>query len=268
MNLSMEVYSVNPLTLQGIVEEFDSVEWTEYAFKAGSFTVNALLTNKNRSLLVEGNVIRFEGTTAGIIEYIHEETQDGSVNVQVGGHLLIWMAENRILWGTYNLYDYPANIMHYLANDCMINPSRGVDSADQTKRKYPGLVDDENYTTELYSKIRKQKTGGSCLDLETEIGSTNLVAFGIRLNPSVPQMEFWTRSGLNRSINQDVNIPVHYSTELDDVLESTYDFNSTDSKNIALVAGAGYEPERAYGTVIDGELVDFHYTGIWPPNSN
>ena len=266
MNLSMEVYSVNPLTLQGIIEEFDSIEWTEYAFKAGSFKLNAALTATNKTLLVEGNILRFEGETAGIIEYIHEETYEGSANIEVGGHLLIWMAENRILWGMYNLYDYPPSIMHYLAVDCMISPSRGVDSLDKAKRQYPDLIDDIDYTTVLYDKIRKQKTGDSCLQVLSEIGSTNLTAFGIRLNPSAPRMEFWTRESTNRSIHQQTNTPVHYSTELDDVLESTYDYNSTESKNIVLIAAAGNEPDRVYATVMDGELIDFHYTGTWPPN--
>lgn len=57
-------------------------------------------------------------------------------------------------------------------------------------------------------------------------------------------MEFWTRWGKNRSVNQNVNDPVFYSTELDDVLSSEYSYNSQDWRNVALVAGEGEGNDR------------------------
>ena len=54
-----------------------------------------------------------------------------------------------------------------------------------------------------------------------------------------PQMEFWARPGVDRSVHQSVLEPFFYSTELDDVLSSQYSYDSGNYRNIALVAGEG-----------------------------
>ena len=82
-----------------------------------------------------------------------------------------------------------------------------------------------------------------------ELGEEYQVAFGVRFNPAVPQMEFWTNPGVNRSVGQDVNEPVFYSTELDDVLSSEYSYDSGDYRNVAYVAGEGEGDDRVVITV-------------------
>lgn len=69
-------------------------------------------------------------------------------------------------------------------------------------------------------------------------------------------MEFWARYGVDRSTGQNVNDPVFYSTELDDVLESDYDYDSRNYRNVTLVAGEGEGADRVSVTVenpVEGE---------------
>lgn len=99
------------------------------------------------------------------------------------------------------------------------------------------------------SAIRKQKTGGSLQETLEEIGEANQVAYGVRLNAQIPQMEFWTRQGVDRTVSQSENEPVFYSTELDDVLSSEYFYDSSSYRNIALVAGEGEGADRMLVTV-------------------
>lgn len=237
MDLKMEVYSPF-LELLGVLEVFNSVIWEEKAFSTGSFSLESLITDESKTLLAPENIIWIEGETAGIIEYFHEETGPSGPYISVKGRLLTGILERCILWGQYDMSGTPPIIMHRLVNDCCVNPARG----DTEARKIPHLV--------LLgppaggSTIRAQKTGGTLLEALEELGEAYGVAFGIRFNPAVPRMEFWTRWGQNRGVNQVANDPVFYSTELDDVLSSEYSYNSQDWKNVALVAGEGEGADR------------------------
>lgn len=244
MDLKMEVYTPG-LELLGLLEIQNSVIWENKAFGAGSFSVTSILTADTRPLLSAENIIWIAGDEAGVIEYINQEAEE-SANINVKGCNLTGLLARRILWGRYDLSGTPPQIMHHLVNECAVNPTRG----DVQARKIPGLVLLDPPTGG--ASIRIQRTGGELLETLEELGETYGVAFGIRFNPSVPQMEFWTRWGVNRSIRQSVNDPVFYSTELDDVLSSEYTYNSQDYRNVALIAGEGEGNDRVMVTV-EGE---------------
>lgn len=232
MDLKMEVYSPH-LELLGLLEIQNSIIWEDKAFSAGSFSINAQITEESLTLLVPENILWIADDYAGIIEYVQEETGKSGPYITVKGYNLTGILERRILWGQYNLTGTAASIMHRLVNDCCITPSRGGAEA----RKIPGLVD--LGAPAGGESIRVQKTGGTLLEELEDLGETYGVAFGVRFNPAVPQMEFWTRWVQDRTVNQSVHEPVFYSTELDDVLSSEYSYNSQDWRNVALVAGEG-----------------------------
>lgn len=243
MDLKMEVYTPY-LELVGILEVYRSVIWEEKAFGSGSFSVDALITPESNALLVPDNIIWIEGETAGVIGYIQEQSGKDGPYITVKGPELTGILEQRILWGQYDMTGTPPAIMHQLVNDCCISPTRGNPAES---RVIPGLV---SLTPAAGGdSIRVQKTGGTLLEALEQLGAAFGVAFGVRFNPAIPRMEFWTRWGQNRSINQDTNDPVFYSTELDDVLSSEYSYNAQDWRNVALVAGEGEGGDRVTVTV-------------------
>lgn len=242
VDLKMEVYTP-ALELIGFLEIHRSVIWEEKAFTAGSFSVESIITPESLAMLQPENIIWIEGETAGIIEYVQEEAGEDGPYITVKGRMLTGILDRRILWGQYNLKGSTPGIMHTLVHDCCISPTRG----DAEARKIPGLV-----LTDIPpggETIQIQATGGTLLERLETLGETYGVAFGVRFNAAVPQMEFWTRWGQDWSIHQSNNTPVLYSTELDDVLSSEYTYNSQDYRNVALVAGEGEGAERVYVTV-------------------
>lgn len=243
MELKLEVYSPG-LELIGVLEICRSVIWREYAFEAGSFSVESLITPEVTALLVPDNILWIEGNAAGIIEYVQDEVDENGPYITVKGPLLSGILERRILWGRYALYDTAEGMMYSLVNDCAVNPTRG----DVSARKIPGLVLDKSVMAGS-EKIRKQQAGGSLLETLSEIGEANQTAFGVHFNAEIPQMEFWARQGVNRTINQNANEPVFYSTELDDVLSSEYTYDSSEWRNVTLIAGEGEGDNRVYVTV-------------------
>ncbi|MCM1235405.1 MAG: siphovirus ReqiPepy6 Gp37-like family protein, partial [Ruminococcus flavefaciens] len=256
MDLKMEVYSPS-LELLGLLEIQNSVIWERKAFSAGSFSLQSLITDESRTLLVPENIIWIAGEDAGIIEYVQQQSGDDGPYIEVKGYDLTGILERRILWGKYDLSGQVPDIMYRLVDDCCVHPTRG----DTAARVIPGLALSDAPVGG--ASVRAQKTGGSLLEALEALGETYQVAFGIRFNPSVPQMEFWARPGVNRTINQDTNEPVFYSTELDDVLSSDYSYNSQDYRNIALVAGEGEGNNRTMVTVTnDGEAQTYEAVGF------
>lgn len=241
MDLKMEVYSPF-LELMGVLEQYKSIIWEDKAFSAGSFSVDALLTERTRALLVPNHILWIEGDTAGIIEFI-EEAADSSAYITVKGRLLTGILDFFILYGQYELNGTVPSIMRQLVDDTAIAPTRW----DAEARKVPNLVLAE--AADGGQTIRTQKTGGSLLEALEELGEAYQTPFGIRFNPAVLQMEFWARPGVDRSVRQNVNDQVVYSTELDDILSSEYSYNSTDWRNVAAVAGEGEGGSRVMITV-------------------
>lgn len=243
MELKMEVYSTPGLELLGVLEQYRSVIWEDKAFSAGSFSLEALLTKETLSLLVPENIIWIEGKTAGIIEYIQEKSGKDGPYITVKGRLLTGILDRRILWGRYDLSGTAPSIMRELVKDCAVTPTRG----DAEARKIPNLTLLDVPANGV--SIRKQQTGGTLLEALEEIGETYNVAYGVQFNAETPKMEFWTRVGENRAAGQSDNEPVFYSTELDDVLSSEYSYDSTNYRNISLVAGEGEGNNRVMVTV-------------------
>lgn len=242
MDLKLEVYSP-ALELLGLLEVHRSVIWESKAFGAGSFSLESLITEESRALLVPDNILWIEGDTAGVIEHIQQQAGTDGPYITVKGRDLTGLLDRRILWGLYDLNATPPAVMHHLVQDSAVRPTRG----DSEARKLPGLALLD--APAGGNKIRYQKTGGSLLDALELLGEAYQVAFGVRFNAAVPRMEFWTRWGADRSVTQSINEPVFYSTELDDVLESEYSYDSANYRNVSLVAGEGEGKDRVLVTV-------------------
>lgn len=247
MDLKMEVYSPF-LELLGLLETHDSVIWEENAFSAGSFSIRALITEQSRALLVPNHIIWLAGEAAGIIEYVEQAAEEGGPYITVKGRDLTGILDWYILWGRYDLNGPVAALMYQLVDSCCIHPAVG-----QAQSRVIPVLTLAGTPPAGGPSIRTQRTGGTLLEALEGLGEAYHVAFGIRLNPEVPQLEFWARPGVSRSVNQSGNEPVFYSTELDDVLSSEYSYDSGDYRNIALVAGEGEGNDRVMVTVtLDG----------------
>lgn len=232
MKLKMEVYSPE-LELLGILETFSSILWDDWSFEAGSFSLESMLTPQTRSLLKANHIIWIEGDTAGIIEHIYAKAKPEGISLTIKGPLIKGLLANRSLWGLYNLSGEVPALMNELVTDCAISPSYLPQI-----RKINGLVL-SGQVPSTGVNIVKQKTGGELIESLGELGQAYGIAFGVGFNASVPQMEFWTRKCVDRTVDQSIVEPVFYSTELDDVLESEYTYNSTGYKNALLILGEG-----------------------------
>lgn len=244
MNLKMEVYNED-LELIGILETYSSLLIEDWSFEAGSFSLESILNEETRPLLVPDNIIWFGDKIAGRIEYVYGQNTN-LVTITIKGGLLKGILDTRILWGLYNLKGSAPELMYQLVEDNAVSPTRG----NPEKRKIPNLT--LKPVPQDSRIIRIQKTGGSLLEALSDMGSSQQVFFDVEFNPKILKMEFVTRVGVNRTIHQNDVEQVFFGTELDDILESSYTYNSQDYKNSALVAGEGEGSERKLLEVLKG----------------
>lgn len=265
MDLKMEVYTP-ALELIGILSVFRSVIWEDNAFTSGTFSVESIISDESRELLVPEHIIWIEGETAGVVEHVEASVGDDGPYITAKGRLLTGILDRRILWGEYSLAGEPPTLMYALVEDCAINPTRGNTAA----RVIPGLLLDGDppampgiYTALVGTAIvgaatlgnsdpgmsvRKQKTGGSLLEALEELGTANQVSFGVKFDAEATRLLFWARPGRNLTVGQDEYEPVFFSTELDDVLSAEYYYDSSEYRNLSLVAGEGEGAARVFST--------------------
>ena len=249
MSLKMEVYD-SSYVLLGILEEFNSLLWEDFSRKAGTFSIEAPLTPLTKAWLKPDHLLWIEDGTAGFIESIGEVVGDSGMSITAKGHLLTGILDRRILWGTYNLSGDTITLMRQLVTDCAISPTRGD---NLSARKIPELILDTTITSGGLT-LRKQKTGGSLLEALEELAEAGQVSFGVKFDPANLKLVFWARPNVNRTVNQTPNEPVLYSTELDDVLAAEYSYDSSEQKNVTLVAGSGQGEERIFVTVENNSI--------------
>lgn len=230
--LKMEVYS-NSFLLLGVLDEFTSLMWDDWAFESGTFTITAPLTNRTRAWLRPEHFVWFEGDAAGIIENLSLTVSETGLDLVAKGNMVKGLLGRRILWNAYNVSDKVSAIMHQAVLDNAVQPT------DQ-RRIVPGMVIKEQPVL-VGSNVRVQKTGGGLLEFLEEVGRANNTAYGVDFIPGVGSLQFgfWTRACRDLTVEGGSPDWVLYSTTLDDVLDSSYQYDASQYANVARVAGEG-----------------------------
>lgn len=139
--------------------------------------------------------------------------------------------------------------MYDMVDKMAINPSN-------PNRKIPYLVNAKD--EQIGKKINGyQKTGGSLYDALYNMAYEADIGFSILFDPYNKRLVFEVRAGVDRTQEQQENDPVVFSTDLEDVLSSTYYLNVEDVKNVAMVQGEEKNGKRATVYVGDTDSVGF-----------
>lgn len=231
----------------GEINQFTSLMWPDKFNGHATFELWAPITQENKELIKKGNILWCGGDNAAIIEIIQSDVNDkGEKTYKVKGRTLEMFLTTRIIWGTYSCSNkYSSTVMYEIVNENCVNPTKAV-------RKIPFLecAEDER----VGKQIAYQKTGGEVYEALTTLASDADIGFCVLFRPREKKLIFKVIEGVDRSIMPastfDVN-PVIFSTDLEDILKSSYYTNDQDVKSVALVAGEGEGSERK--KVISGD---------------
>ena len=221
----------------GQVNKYTSLIWPDKFNGLTSFELNAPVTPENKSLIKKGNVVWCGGNNAAIIEAFGVDTnEEGQKVYKVKGRTLEVILKDRIIWGTYTCTNkYASSAMYEIVDRHCVNPTDSV-------RKIPFLecASDES----LGGKIYFQKTGSEVYDALEAISTEANLGFDILFRPKEKKLIFKVTQGIDRS-NPFSPEGVIFSTDLEDILKSSYYTNDQDIKTVALVAGEGEGTSRA-----------------------
>lgn len=226
------VFEVNDTTFDSIgeVNQYESLIWPDKFNGFGIFELWAPITDENSQYFKKGNILWCGGDNAAVVEIVRSEIdENGTKTYNVKGRTLEMLLTTRIIWGTYNAVNKDVStVMYEIVNQNCVNPSNA-------NRKIPYLKLAEDL--KLGGKITYQKTGGEVYDSLSTIASTYDLGFSVLFKPKTKELIFEVVEGVDRTVEQSTNDPVEFSTELEDLLSSSYYTNDQDVKNVAFVQG-------------------------------
>lgn len=240
------VFEVNDTTFDSIgeVNQYESLIWPDKFNGFGTFELWAPITEENSQYFKKGNILWCGGDNAAVVEIVKSEIDEiGTKTYNVKGRTLEMLLTTRIIWGTYNAVNKDASTaMYEIVNQNCVNPSNA-----NRKIPYLKLAEDLKFG----GKITYQKTGGEVYDSLSTIASTYDLGFSVLFKPKTKELIFEVVEGVDRTVEQSTNDPVEFSTELEDLLSSSYYTNDQDVKNVAFVQGEGSGSSRK--SVTSGE---------------
>lgn len=248
-SIQIIVFKIDDITFDqiGDISQYTSLIWPDTFNGYASFELWAPITDDNAELLKQGNVVWTGGENAAVIEIIKSSVDvNGDKQYYVKGRTLEKYLTDRIVWGTYlSSGVYTSTIMYDLVNENCINPS-------DMHRKIPWLVN--SIDAKIGKKISQyQKTGGEVYDALVGLAADADIGFNILFDPRNKRLVFEVVSGTDRTLDNDLgNDPVVFSTELEDILSSSYYSNDQDKKTMAMIQGEDKGEERK--TVLVGEV--------------
>ena len=224
----------NNFNIVGIVDDFQSVIWTERYNDAGDFQIDGDLN----STIAKYCKIGYFATVAKsnvvmVIESIEASEQPRSTNkITVKGRSIDTILERRIIWALTTASGNVQTVIKKLITENAINPSIAV-------RAIPGLYFVDTNDAYIASKTINsiQFEHENLYDaIKTLCQAYDIGYKMIMINGS---FAFGLYYGTNRSYKQTNNPYIVFSEEYDNISESRFLGDRSKYRNVALVGGEG-----------------------------
>lgn len=248
--VSIRIFDKN-INFIGEVDDFTSLIYTRKWETYGEFEIH-LFVNKI-ALMKKGNIIMLnnDGYRTGVIEHL-EINEEANEEIIVKGYSLDYWLIQRL---TVPPTGYSYHSFNTSAEDIMITlvKSNVVDPID-TKRKIPNLIleTSKGKGEKLQFQTRYKVLG----DELTKISKASGLGFTIFLDYKAKKFIFKVLEGKNLTYSQEVNSPVIFSTEYDNILKQNYTDSNIGYKNVGYVAGQGEGADREI-EILGNELTGF-----------
>lgn len=228
----MDIYVFDrDLNFIDTIDRFTSLQWVRRYYNTGKFELHCPVTSHNVQTLIRDNIVWIKGSNeVGIIEYRNLSVDSqGQENIKINGRFYTSVLDRRIMYNTEQYTNKEVElIMRSIVDKNCINTV--------AERKLLIQLGRLNNFTE---KINYQKSYGNVLEEVSTLSETSNIGFLIRTDLENKQHYFELYKGLDKTINQDVNSPVVFSREYDNLYEQEYTDSTDNLRTTALVAGEG-----------------------------
>ncbi len=220
-----------------IIDNYKSLIWATRYYTCGDFELYLPANKALLEYLIPDNlIVRDDTDSVMIIETIKILTsvEDGDFYIITGRSLESILAR-RIVWSQTNIsVSDAAQGIYQLVDENIVNPS--IES-----RKITNFSINSSFSTSNPLKI--QITGKILLDAISDICMSYKIGFKVILN----------ERNFIFSCYQGEEVNVTFSSEYDNLINSNYFYDTTNYKNIALVAGEGEGTSRIRQVVNVGD---------------
>lgn len=245
------IYILNQsLTLQGIVDEFESLIWRPSYADVGDFEIYVKASGNNLKLLqkdfyvVRGSDISVNNgvTTYKSVMVIKNiklttDVENGDY-LTVTGRELKFLLHQRIVWKQTNLQSNTEYAIRRLITENAISPT-------DSKRVIPNLV--LGASSGLTDTINKQVTGAYLDEVVSDI--CNAYGYGWDIYITDGKFTVKVYQGLDKSYAQFDRPYVIFSEYYDNLYNTEYELNTESYATTTLIAGEGEGNERVTTTV-------------------
>lgn len=232
------------LDVIAIVDTYTSFIWTDRYQEAGDFELCMPMDQILLSYIKRDHYLwRNDSEHVMIIESIkiESDSEDGDRAI-ITGRSLESILDRRVIWGLKNLSGDFQDAVKTLLEECIISPSKPERKIGNFKFE----ATDDTRITDL--SIDTQYTGDNLYEVICALCKERNIGFKVTLNDS-KQFVFKLYSGDDRSYDQFENPYVVFSSNFDNIIDSTYQESSEGLKNVTLVGGEGEGTERRYTAV-------------------
>lgn len=252
----------------GICDDYKSIIWTTRYFKPGDFELYLPATDKNIVLLKEDYyVVRekdiiYDGSITYKNVMVIEKIQV-TTDIENGNHLIVTgrclksIVARRIVWQQTTLYGKVEIALRQILTENAINPTNSLRKITKLK-----LGEIKGFTETL----EKQVTGDNVATFIEEVCTAYGLGWDIYIKGNYFIFELY--KGTDRSYNQSKNPFVVFSPDFDNLLTTDYQFDKTNYKNVALVAGEGEGLDRRTVTVGNTSDLDRYEVYVDSRNSS
>lgn len=219
------------MDLLGIVDTASSIIWSDRYRQNGDFEIYIAASPEMVALLALDNWVVCPGRSmVGIIETVKLTTDEEQGDyLTVTGRCLRSILSRRIVWDQTQLSGTVENAMRRLITDAFIAPTLAA-------RKYDRVVLAEAHG--YPSSVDKQYTGTVVQEAIEELCATYDYGYTVTVDDAKRVVVDFYR-GADRSAGQEDIPRVIFSEAFDNLMGSTYTADTTNYKNVALVAGEG-----------------------------
>lgn len=264
----MDIYVMNRnFQIQGICDNYKSIIWTPRYYTAGDFELYLPASNDNITLLKEDRyVVRDKDILQSDSSIIYKnvmiiEKVQLTTDIENGNYLIVTgrclksLLTRRIVWQQTTLSGKLEIALRKIIMENAISPTITARKISQLRLgELKGL-------TEV---INKQVTGDTVYDFISNVCTTYGIGWDIYIKDD--ELLFELYKGEDRSYNQSINPYVTFSPDFDNLLTTDYQFDKTNYKNVALVAGEGEGLNRK--TVLVGDATDLDRYELYVDSRN
>lgn len=249
------------IALLGIVDEMESLLWQTKYFDVGTFSLLAPITENNKKLLIEGNIIIKHDTKKEMtdetgdkwrrgaqITYVHiAKDENGLEKIEAKGYMLSYWLKKRCI--------YP-QIVTTATNQSIINTmvKNNCGSGASVKRRFPQF---EMLQQENIAGSSVEYANQVCANMGEEIkaqAQTAKLGYEILVNERKKKYGFCLYKGKDLTArNTAGNTPCIFARTFDNVNEQEYTASIENCGNYIYIQGAADEYGNQPITRVDGE---------------